>query len=138
MRPSQRAAIGTQQLALAVYTPATLFADNMTSNEQRAALQRKIWDIANNVRGAVDGWDFKQYVLGTLFYRFISENFIDYITGGDASVNYAAMVDDDETIQAAKDDAIKTKGCPRRSKSEPCRSNIEPGLVADQRVVSCG
>ena len=110
MRPSQRAAIGTQQLALAVYTPATLFADNMTSNEQRAALQRKIWDIANNVRGAVDGWDFKQYVLGTLFYRFISENFIDYITGGDASVNYAAMVDDDETIQAAKDDAIKTKG----------------------------
>jgi type I restriction enzyme M protein len=110
VRPSQRAAIGTQQLALAVYTPATLFADNMTSNEQRAALQRKIWDIANNVRGAVDGWDFKQYVLGTLFYRFISENFIDYITGGDASVNYAAMVDDDETIQAAKDDAIKTKG----------------------------
>ena len=55
----------------------------MTSNEQRAALQRKIWDIANDVRGAVDGWDFKQYVLGTLFYRFISENFIDYITGGD-------------------------------------------------------
>ena len=50
----------------------------MTSNEQRAALQRKIWDIANDVRGAVDGWDFKQYVLGTLFYRFISENFIDY------------------------------------------------------------
>ena len=39
---------------------------NMTSNEQRAALQRKIWDIANDVRGAVDGWDFKQYVLGTL------------------------------------------------------------------------
>ena len=110
MRPSQRAAIGTQQLALVVYTTATLFTDNMTSNEQRAALQRKIWDIANNVRGAVDGWDFKQYVLGTLFYRFISENFIDYITGGDASVDYAAMEDDDETIEAAKDDAIKTKG----------------------------
>ncbi len=35
----------------------------MTSNEQRAALQRKIWDIANDVRGAVDGWDFKQYGL---------------------------------------------------------------------------
>ena len=82
----------------------------MTSNEQRAALQRKIWDIANNVRGAVDGWDFKQYVLGTLFYRFISENFIDYITGGEASVDYAAMADDDENIEAAKDDAIKTKG----------------------------
>lgn len=82
----------------------------MTSNEQRAALQRKIWDIANDVRGAVDGWDFKQYVLGTLFYRFISENFIDYITGGDPSVDYAAMSDDDKNIAAAKDDAIKTKG----------------------------
>jgi len=82
----------------------------MTSNEQRAALQRKIWDIANDVRGAVDGWDFKQYVLGTLFYRFISENFIDYITGGDPGINYAAMADNDENIAAAKDDAIKTKG----------------------------
>ncbi|WP_442684376.1 type I restriction-modification system subunit M [Stenotrophomonas sp. JC08] len=82
----------------------------MTSNEQRAALQRQIWAIANDVRGAVDGWDFKQYVLGTLFYRFISENFIDYITGGDASVNYAAMADNDPNIAAAKDDAIKTKG----------------------------
>ena len=82
----------------------------MTSNEQRAALQRQIWAIANDVRGAVDGWDFKQYVLGTLFYRFISENFIDYITGGDASVHYAAMADSDPNIAAAKDDAIKTKG----------------------------
>lgn len=82
----------------------------MTSTQQRAELQRRIWQIANDVRGAVDGWDFKQYVLGTLFYRFISENFIDYITGGDADVNYAAMADDDKTIEAAKDDAIKTKG----------------------------
>jgi len=47
----------------------------MTSTQQRAELQRRIWQIANDVRGAVDGWDFKQYVLGTLFYRFISENF---------------------------------------------------------------
>lgn len=82
----------------------------MTSAQQRAELQRRIWQIANDVRGAVDGWDFKQYVLGTLFYRFISENFIDYITGGDDSVDYAAMADDDESIEAAKDDAIKTKG----------------------------
>ena len=43
----------------------------MTSAQQRAALQRQIWQIANDVRGSVDGWDFKQYVLGTLFYRFI-------------------------------------------------------------------
>ncbi|MCL7463065.1 type I restriction-modification system subunit M [Pseudomonas sp. NW5] len=82
----------------------------MTSIQQRAELQRRIWQIANDVRGAVDGWDFKQYVLGALFYRFISENFIDYITGGDASVNYAAMADSDPNIAAAKDDAIKTKG----------------------------
>ena len=57
----------------------------MTSTQQRAALQRQIWQIANEVRGAVDGWDFKQYVLGTLFYRFISENFASYIEGGDDS-----------------------------------------------------
>lgn len=82
----------------------------MTGSEQRAALQRKIWDIANDVRGAVDGWDFKQYVLGTLFYRFISENFTEYITGGDESVDYAAMDDSDENIEAAKEDAVKTKG----------------------------
>lgn len=41
----------------------------MTSLQQRAELQRQIWAIANDVRGSVDGWDFKQYVLGTLFYR---------------------------------------------------------------------
>jgi type I restriction enzyme M protein len=49
----------------------------MTSNQQRAALQHQIWAITNDVRGAVDGLDFKQYVLGILFYRFISENFTD-------------------------------------------------------------
>ena len=68
----------------------------MTSSQQRAELQRRIWQIANDVRGAVDGWDFKQYVLGSLFYRFISENFTDYITGGDTSVDYASMADTDE------------------------------------------
>lgn len=82
----------------------------MTSAQQRSALQRQIWAIANDVRGAVDGWDFKQYVLGTLFYRFISENFVDYISGGDSAVDYAAMEDDDPLIAAAKDDAIRTKG----------------------------
>jgi len=82
----------------------------MTSAQQRVELQSRIWQIANDVRGAVDGWDFKQYVLGTLFYRFISENFIDYITGGDPGVNYAAMADDDKNIAAAKEDVVKTKG----------------------------
>ena len=62
----------------------------MTGQQQRAELQRRIWQIANDVRGSVDGWDFKQYVLGTLFYRFISENFTNNIEAGDESINYAA------------------------------------------------
>lgn len=45
----------------------------MSVMQQRAELQRRIWQIANDVRGSVDDWDFKQYVLGALFYRFISE-----------------------------------------------------------------
>ncbi|MBS9429355.1 type I restriction-modification system subunit M [Photorhabdus akhurstii] len=81
----------------------------MTSTQQRAELQRQIWQIANDVRGSVDGWDFKQYVLGTLFYRFISENFANYIKGGDESINYAELSDDIITDDI-KDDAIKTKG----------------------------
>ena len=81
----------------------------MTSTQQRAELQRQIWQIANDVRGAVDGWDFKQYVLGTLFYRFISENFASYIEGGDDSINYAELADKVITPEI-KDDAIKTKG----------------------------
>jgi len=81
----------------------------MTSIQQRAELQRRIWQIANDVRGAVDGWDFKQYVLGTLFYRFISENFASYIEGGDDSIHYAELADNVITAEI-KDDAVKTKG----------------------------
>lgn len=81
----------------------------MTSTQQRAELQRQIWQIANEVRGSVDGWDFKQYILGTLFYRFISENFANYMGGGDASI-YEALDDTDERLESIKDDAIKTKG----------------------------
>ena len=81
----------------------------MSSTEQRALLQAQIWKIANEVRGAVDGWDFKQFVLGTLFYRFISENFKNYIENGDDSVDYATLSDDVITPEI-KEDAIKTKG----------------------------
>ena len=81
----------------------------MSSAAQRAELQSQIWKIANDVRGSIDGWDFKQYVLGTLFYRFISENFSNYIEGGDDSVNYAALSDDVITDEI-KADAIRTKG----------------------------
>lgn len=81
----------------------------MTSTQQRAVLHRQIWQIANEVRGAVDGWDFKQYVLGALFYRFISENFAHYISGGDQEIKYNEMPDSVITPEI-KDDAIKTKG----------------------------
>lgn len=82
----------------------------MTSQQQRAELQRRIWQIANDVRGSVDGWDFKQYVLGTLFYRFISENFSAYIEAGDESVNYAQFADNHPILEQIKEDTIKTKG----------------------------
>lgn len=81
----------------------------MTSAEQRAELQRRIWQIANEVRGAVDGWDFKQYVLGTLFYRFISENFASYMEADDESFRYADLPDSAIT-ENVKLEASKTKG----------------------------
>ncbi len=79
----------------------------MTSIEQRAELQAQIWKIANEVRGSVDGWDFKQFVLGTLFYRFISENFADHFN--DEQTDYASLPDSIITPEI-KDDAIKTRG----------------------------
>lgn len=81
----------------------------MTSQQQRDALHRQIWAIANEVRGAVDGWDFKQFVLGALFYRFISENFTTYIEADDDSIKYARMADS-VIPDEIKVDAIKTKG----------------------------
>ncbi|WP_298704431.1 type I restriction-modification system subunit M [uncultured Campylobacter sp.] len=82
----------------------------MSEETQRKALQNQIWSIANEVRGAVDGWDFKQYVLGTLFYRFISENFTDYIEGDDGDFDYASLPDDSPELEAIKHDTIVTKG----------------------------
>lgn len=76
----------------------------MTSATQRMALQNAIWKIANDVRGAVDGWDFKQFVLGALFYRFISENFTSYM-----GFHYPEMKDE-EIIDETRKDAIITKG----------------------------
>ena len=52
---------------------------DITRDSQRAELHKTIWSIADDLRGSVDGWDFKQYVLGTLFYRFISENLCAYL-----------------------------------------------------------
>ena len=81
----------------------------MSSSEQRAKLQSQIWSIANDVRGSVDGWDFKQYVLGTLFYRFISENFANYIEAGDENINYAKLQDNQMTKDIISD-SVRTKG----------------------------
>lgn len=81
----------------------------MTGQQQRDELHRQIWAIANDVRGAVDGWDFKQFVLGALFYRFISENFTKRVENGDASVNYAKM-SDGEIHRDTVEDLVKTYG----------------------------
>ena len=81
----------------------------MNKEQERSAIHSAIWRIANDVRGAVDGWDFKQYVLSTLFYRFISENFARYIEADDDSINYAKLSDELITAEI-KDDAVKTKG----------------------------
>lgn len=87
-------------------------ADNRKEQE-RAELHRTIWNIANDLRGSVDGWDFKQYVLGMLFYRYISENLASYINAGeretgDTTFDYAKLSDSD--AEQAREDMVSTKG----------------------------
>ncbi len=86
------------------------------SNEgaQRAELHRKIWSIADDVRGAVDGWDFKQYILGILFYRFISENITEFFNqaeheAGDSEFNYAEITDE-EAAEDFRPGTVEAKG----------------------------
>jgi len=81
----------------------------MTESQQRAELHRQIWKIANDVRGTVDGWDFKQYVLGALFYRFISENFCRYMEADDDRITYAGLPDDVISPELTAD-AVQTTG----------------------------
>ena len=86
---------------------------NNRKEQEREELHRTIWNIANDLRGSVDGWDFKQYVLGMLFYRYISENFSDYINEGeretgDTAFDYAELSDAD--AEQAREDLIRTKG----------------------------
>lgn len=81
--------------------------------QERAELHKTIWKIANDLRGSVDGWEFKSYVLGSIFYRFISENICDYFNKrmhdfGYPDFNYVDM--DDEQAMGGKDDAVQTKG----------------------------
>lgn len=84
-----------------------------TSTQQKQELFRTIWKIADELRGSIDGWDFKQYVLGMLFYRYISENITNYINSkqheaGEADFDYASF--DDETAAIAKAEIVKEKG----------------------------
>ena len=85
----------------------------MANQTERAELHKTIWKIANDLRGSVDGWEFKAYVLGSIFYRFISENICDYFNQrmhdlGYSDFNYVDMPD--EQAQGGKNDAVQTKG----------------------------
>ncbi len=81
--------------------------------QERAELHKTIWQIANDLRGSVDGWDFKQYVLGMLFYRFISENLVTYIdknqkASGDVHFSYEKLSDED--AETAREQVVSEKG----------------------------
>ena len=83
------------------------------SNQERKELHRAIWNISEDLRGAVDGWDFKNYVLGTMFYRYISENLANYINkgeheAGNAVFDYAKL--SDEEAEQARADLVAEKG----------------------------
>jgi len=85
----------------------------MAREQERDELHRTIWQIANDLRGSVDGWDFKSYVLGILFYRFISENLTTYLNKeeqrtGHKDFNYANIADKDAELGRA--DTVKEKG----------------------------
>ena len=81
--------------------------------QEREELHRAIWAIADELRGAVDGWDFKNYVLGTMFYRYISENLCDYVNqgehkAGNTEFDYAKMSDSD--AEEARKGLVEEKG----------------------------
>ena len=81
--------------------------------QERAELHRTIWGIADDLRGSVDGWDFKQYVLGMLFYRYISENLANYINAGEreageSNFDYAKLSDSE--AESARAEMVETKG----------------------------
>lgn len=85
----------------------------MSNEQQRAELHRTIWKIAEDLRGSVDGWEFKSYVLGTLFYRYISESIVEYINGLQAEAgvddfDYTLM--DDEEAEEAREMVVEEKG----------------------------
>lgn len=85
----------------------------MPSNREREELHKAIWSIADDLRGSVDGWDFKQYILGIMFYRYISENITNYINegerkAGDTSFDYAKLKDSE--AEPERENLVKEKG----------------------------
>lgn len=92
-----------------LYMKGIIVADT-TKEQQRAELHKTIWSIADDLRGSVDGWDFKQYILCTLFYRFVSENLCTYLAEqeNDASFDYASMPD--EQAEWGRQETVKEKG----------------------------
>lgn len=85
----------------------------MTKEQERDELHRTIWQIANDLRGSVDGWDFKSYVLGMLFYRFISENLTSFINegerrAGNPDFDYASI--SDKEAEFGRSETVKDKG----------------------------
>lgn len=86
---------------------------DVKKEQEREELHKAIWNIANDLRGSVDGWDFKQYVLGIMFYRYISENIANYIdsderAAGNADFSYAEL--SDAEAEEARADMVRTKG----------------------------
>ena len=85
----------------------------MPSNKERDELHKAIWSIADDLRGSVDGWDFKQYILGIMFYRYISENITNYINegerkAGDKNFDYTTL--SDEVAESERQNLVKEKG----------------------------
>lgn len=81
--------------------------------QEREELHRAIWAIADELRGAVDGWDFKNYVLGTMFYRYISENIANYINEGEeaaGNTNFDYTKMSDEEAEEAREGLVQEKG----------------------------
>ena len=83
---------------------------NNKKEYERDELHKAIWKIANDLRGSVDGWDFKQYVLGFLFYRFISENLTNYINKLEPDDNFDYAKLSDEQAEYGRNETLKEKG----------------------------
>ena len=116
----------------------------MSNNREREELHKAIWSIADDLRGSVDGWDFKQYILGIMFYRYISENITNYINdgerkAGDTTFDYAKLKDSE--AESERDNLVKEKGffilpselfcnvCKRAKNDENLNETLEKYLI---------